>query len=141
MREIKFKGLGVDGKWWYGETKPQGENHVNLATFFANLHAGAINPETLGEYTGLHDKKGTEIYEGDILCSHSGLALPITVGKTHSYRFMWGKDLLCKADSIYGKVIGNIYENTELMEVRNGQAAGMLQAIYANPTRMPRAKP
>ena len=63
MREIKFRGLGIDGHWRYGELNPQGEYHINLATFFANLHAGAIRPETVGEWTGLHDKNGKEIYE------------------------------------------------------------------------------
>ena len=104
-REIKFRGLGVDGKWWYGETKPEGENHINLAAFFANLHAGVIRPETVGEYTGLHDKNGREIYEGDIVThqpnEHAGLHKVAVTWLDHSACF-WPLGAI--------EVIGNIYE-------------------------------
>ena len=60
MREINFRGLGVDGHWWYGESKPLNEyRHYNLATFFPNVHAGAIRPETIGEWNG--DKRWTRL--------------------------------------------------------------------------------
>ncbi|HUX49001.1 MAG TPA: YopX family protein [Dehalococcoidia bacterium] len=121
MREIKFRGLGVDGKWWFGESNPSGENHINLATFFANIHAGAIRPETVGEWTGLRDKNGREIWEGDIVSDATMKGL---------YEVKWSDEfsqINCKSllPSHYElsihtlgeiEVIGNIWENPELIK-------------------------
>ncbi|MCJ7669551.1 MAG: YopX family protein [Dehalococcoidia bacterium] len=136
MREIKFRGLGIDGKWWFGESNPSGENHVNLATFFANIHAGAIRPETVGEWIGLHDKNGKEIYEGDIVRiwdygfkddnedNEFGLFRDIGVDKVTMERppRFWleheefgyeGEDL---TDPSNCEIIGNQWENPKLLE-------------------------
>jgi hypothetical protein len=119
MREIKFRGLSLDGKWIYGDLNPQGENHVNLATFFANLYAGTIRAETVGEWTGLHDKNGKEIYDGDIV-KHQLYRLPYQVRYSLENT---GFDLWMECHSMHlGKlcepkmeVIGNIWENKELL--------------------------
>ena len=119
MREIKFRGLGVDGKWWFGESNPSGENHINLATFFANIHAGAIRPETVGEWTGLRDKNGREIWEGDIVHTFSRVGRGFRdrgVDKVHYSDITARWYPLDIVVTEMCEVIGDIYSNPELIK-------------------------
>ena len=76
MREIKFRGKRIDnGEWVYGYivkvASPCGLGwvmHIPAKDPDDNHRVVQVNPSTVGQYTGLKDKNGTEIFEGDAVC-------------------------------------------------------------------------
>lgn len=122
-REIKFRGQGYDGEWYFGSYLYDIIHKTHLILTYdivGNIVETKVKPETVGQFTGLKDKNGKEIYGGDILDNGNG---------RHSHgvaRVEWDKDkwkLVCscgvyfnKFDVEYGEVIGNLYENPELVE-------------------------
>ncbi len=121
MREIKFRAWVTNRD---GVTYSNGDHMEYDVTIqdgkYADVESGWDIHGTydcpLMQYTGLKDKNGKEIYEGDILFDGIGMRLPITVEEYHGYRFMWGKDQLYKGLATDGEIIGNIYENPNLLE-------------------------
>jgi hypothetical protein len=62
-RTIKFRGLRNDGNGWaYGAFVPSGVNPYDIIIDGKNEYA--VNPETVGQFTGLTDRNGKEIWEG-----------------------------------------------------------------------------
>lgn len=122
MREIKFRAWDdVEKRMYYGNTE-QFDDMLG----FRFQHFETDKPVYM-QYTGLKDKNGKEIYEGDIISTDLDRPFNIVVFRNGAFMFQChdnGKDYYDYMFSVdeesdrweYGEVIGNIYENPELLE-------------------------
>ena len=161
MREIKFRGKCIDmsndmyGKWIFGHlvVRPIHDNsgdryficeagHKFIKCIGKMTSTYEVDPETVGQYTGLTDKNGKKIFEDDIIKTHYANAPKadfIEQVVFHNGRFcamfehnkmgmlsslVDGIKHIPQDESVYMEfceVIGNIHDNPELIAVQEGE--------------------
>ena len=136
MREILFRGKRLDnGDWVYGYYVHIGpvscQRAYIIPEYASSLYVNEVDPSTVGQYTGLKDKNGKRIWEGDIIDASaewwdasgpSGHSSPIIPVEWCEY--YCGFDPFANYDCdcgvfIYANnciVIGNVHDNPELLE-------------------------
>lgn len=143
MREIKFRGYAVEemvnSQWVEGF----GVYEIKLAEHYVKevgrdsdwvlyTYSGdyRVDPKSIGQYTGLKDKNGKEIYEGDVLLFNNDYPNAQKMDWKCVVKYRKGS-FVCEypKDGVYNyfdswnvpkvtwEVIGNIYENPSLLEV------------------------
>ena len=125
MREVLFRGKRKDnGEWAEGLLWKKKYNHNKLfISCFPdkddNEEVFVICPETVGQYTGLTDKNGKRIFEGDIF----NIEYPETIVKNAVIEYVGASfygstsfDYWELDDYLEIEVIGNIHDNPELLK-------------------------
>lgn len=127
MREIIFRGKSIDsGEWLYGDYAPRTNlYHANIFTKENYLEGVAVDEETVGQYTGLTDKNGRKIFEGDIVKHYNnsparGYDVGVISWSKKKTAFVRSSMQRCDevrlADYCKYEIIGNIYDNDESMQ-------------------------
>ena len=143
MREILFRGKRFcNGEWVYGfyhnETSRESPSSDRKATrhhIYTQEFDVFVDPETIGQYTGLTDKNGTKIFEGDIFGDSKGQEVDVVVFEDgcfklksfgfieycldgNAYEERWGElecEPICNFCLEHDEILGNIYDNPELL--------------------------
>lgn len=138
---IKFRGKSVQtGEWFYGYLQKYQETHASrLCICAASIRTWKdallyeVIPETIGQFIGISDSDGNEIYEGDIIMSDRNMDVV-----RHEVFYNEDEASFCAAlngrrDSYFGtcsirkewierckkRVVGNIHDNPELLKGNN----------------------
>jgi uncharacterized phage protein (TIGR01671 family) len=139
MRKILFRAKTKDTQWWIEGHYAIESNHACFENELKHTHfifkdefmdwgiGGLVQyeviPETVGQFTGLIDKNGKGIFEGDIVKHYHDKKFPESYSKGYIF---WDEEYLrwkrtsenvncCIANDCIYEVIGNIHDNPELL--------------------------
>ena len=119
MREIKFRGFNGE-KWLFG----------NLDIDYKAKHAcisdnrfwrHPVRFETVGQFTGMYDADGREIYEGDVVRIDDWSSPSYIRWDDDTASFVVDRWAVNLAHVCYRKVIGNVHDNPGLLEAQNAR--------------------
>ena len=132
--KVRMDGSPVESNWVYGGVLQGTGDHSIIYQTEPDIEKKVVYTDTLGQYTGLTDKNGTKIFEGDIVkgTAYSGKFVGIIVwideigGFGVRYRkrqeaTAWENSSILKCaskgrtDEFTAEIIGNIYDNPELI--------------------------
>lgn len=135
MREILFRGKEPQGDWCYGGLIQSANDFYISIGINKGFMCAFVKPETIGQYTGLTDKNGKKIFEGDIVtyddaeadyegyhdnvflnCGEVGISAWDGIYFTNRQTVEMS-DLYESETMVDCEIIGNIYDNPELLEV------------------------
>jgi uncharacterized phage protein (TIGR01671 family) len=129
----KFRGKRVDnGEWVFGFYLKSASTFIAVDDGLTDGHFDLFEviSETVGQFTGLCDKNGKEIYEGNIISSETGNFQNTGCGIVYAYKGMFvcfygqdaiGRDCYDELHSVCAEreIIGNIHFNSELLGTSN----------------------
>ena len=129
MRTIKFRGKSIDGKeWLYGDlvSSADKKRFAILVNNKESYDECEVAPETVGQFSGLYDCDGKEIFEGDILKWSNGRMYVVKFWQGMFYAsveecndgILGGFPLhaFTEFEERKCEIVGNIYDNTELLK-------------------------
>lgn len=127
MREIKFRAWARDhdGEMIMAPWSLDFFSDMSLVTGYGGEFPSDREDVTLMQYTGIKDRDGKEIYEGDILDLGNGRRLEVQYGAwncgccddVYGYSFeLFARTGITEDNVVCWEVIGNIYENPDLLK-------------------------
>lgn len=130
MRKIEFRGKTVDGgEWIYGDLiQMDDECYIQYTEYvsqgewdssYTDCVGEVVDTETVGQYTGLTDKNGTKIFEGDIIKINEQYTRVVRYSEVKASFVTCDENQWLGYLKDYNKpirVIGNIYDNPEILK-------------------------
>lgn len=130
-REILFRGkrLYGDNEWAYGSLTIDRDGTAGIYSLDIADDV-EVDPDTIGQFTGMIDKNGKRIFEDDIVYSKMkyGESRGIVVFRNGRFAVDWrvrsewtGKGISCRTDDLSSadEVVGTMFDNPELLEVKS----------------------